>query len=180
MTPESTRIHLGCGGKLLPGFVNCDLANNWSGVLPDVACDVTGPLPFPTDHADEVHAYHLLEHIQRYEANDVLREWMRILKPGGLLVLELPCLDKIVRTYAHHLIDGSEPDLRMTLWGLFGDPKYKNAEMMHKWCWSVQELGDTLYMIGLENVTVEKPQTHQPGRDMRMTARKPWPPTTAH
>ncbi len=170
---ESTRINLGCGGKLLPGFVNVDLANNWSSVQPDLVCDVTGPLPFPTDHADEVHSYHVLEHIQRFKAEACLKEWVRIIKPGGLLVLELPCLDKIVRIYAHHLIDKTPADPRMTIWGLFGDPSYETEEMMHKWCWSVQELGDLLWDIGLEEVSSDKPQTHQPNRDMRLTARKP-------
>ena len=170
---ESVKLHLGCGGKLLPGFVNVDLANNWSSVQPDVVCDVTGHLPFPDNHADEVHSYHLLEHIQRFKAEACLVEWVRVLKPGGLMVLELPCLDKIIATYAHHLIDGTPPDDRMTIWGLFGDPGYKTEEMMHKWCWRVQELGDLLHDIGLEDVRSEKPQTHQPRRDMRLIARKP-------
>lgn len=170
---ESVKLDIGAGGKKRPGFTSVDLANNWSGVQPDVVCDVTGPLPFPTDHADEVHAYHVLEHIQRFKAVDVLKEWTRVLKPGGLFVLELPCLDKIVATYAHHLIDGTQPDNRMTIWGLYGDPGYKNEEMMHKWCWGIQELGDVLQEIGLEDLKFEKPQTHQPRRDMRMTARKP-------
>lgn len=175
---ESVRINIGCGGKILPGFVNVDLANNWSSVQPDVVCDVTGQLPFPTDHADEVHAYHVLEHIQRFKAVDCLKEWTRVLKPGGLLVLELPCFDKIVQILACDRIIGKVSDPRMTLWGLYGDPGYENEAMMHKWCWSLQELADTLYQVGLEEVESSKPQTHQPNRDMRLTARKPSPPTT--
>jgi SAM-dependent methyltransferase len=170
---ESVRINLGCGGKLLPGFVNVDLANNWSSVQPDLVCDVTGQLPFPTNHADEVHAYHVLEHIQRWKVAECLTEWVRVLKPGGLLVLEMPCFDKIARHLAHALIDGTGFDRRMTLWGLFGDPKYQNEAMMHKWCWALQELADMLFSLGLEDVQQSKPQTHQPNRDMRMTARKP-------
>jgi SAM-dependent methyltransferase len=174
---ESIRINLGCGGKLLPGFVNVDLANNWSSVPPDVVCDVTGQLPFPTDHADEVHAYHVLEHIQRWKADAVLKEWTRVLKPGGLLVLELPCFDKIVRILAHNLIDGGSFDPRMTMWGLYGDPKYENEAMMHKWCWMIDELMFFLRDMGMNEVQSERPKTHQPHRDMRVTARK-WQPTT--
>lgn len=175
---ESTRINLGCGARHLPGFVNVDLANNWSSVQPDVVCDVTGQLSFPTDHADEVHAYHVFEHIQRWQAEDVLKEWIRVLKPGGLLVLEMPCLDKIIRILAHGLIDGKKSDMRLTVWGLYGDPKYKSPEMVHKWCWSAQELANVLFNVGMEDVLLEEPQTHQKIRDMRMTARKPSPPTT--
>jgi SAM-dependent methyltransferase len=169
---ESIRINLGCGGKLLPGFVNVDLANNWSSVQPDLVCDVTGQLPFPTDHADEVHSYHVLEHIQRFKAEECLQEWVRVLKPGGLLVLELPCFDKIIRILAHAMIDGTPFDARMTLWGLYGDPRYENEAMMHKWCWQFSELGQTLKQMGMKDIQSERPQTHQPNRDMRFTARK--------
>lgn len=170
---ESVKLHLGCGAKILPGFVNVDLANNWSSVQPDLVCDVTGQLPFPTDHADEVHAYHVLEHIHRWKAKECLQEWTRVLKPGGLLVLELPCFDKIVRILAHGLIDGGTFDPRMTIWGLYGDPQYENDAMMHKWCWRAQELADVLMEIGMVDVESLRPQTHQPARDMRLTGRKP-------
>jgi hypothetical protein len=86
----------------------------------------------------------------------------------------MPCLDKIIRHYAISMIDHEPPDARMTLWGLYGDPRYKNEAMMHKWCYSVGELAAVLKAAGLEEITPDEPQTHQPARDMRMTARKPW------
>lgn len=172
------RLNLGSGAKPLKGFANVDLANNWSSIQPDVVCDVTGPLPFPADHADEVHAYHLLEHIWRWKAEECIREWVRVLKPRGLLVLEMPCFDKIAALLAHILIDRSAMDLRMTLWGLYGDPHYKNEAMAHKWCYSWSELEEILKAEGLTDIQREQPLTHQKHRDMRMTARKPWQPTT--
>lgn len=167
------KLNIGCGAKLLKGFVNVDLAGNWCDVPPDVVADVTKPLPFPDNYADELHAYHVLEHFNRWEAPDILRDWMRVLKPGGLLVLELPCLDKIVMIFAHALIEGKEADPRMTMWGLFGDPKYKNEAMCHRWCYSAAELGGGLEILGFVDVEQQMPKTHQPARDMRMIARKP-------
>lgn len=166
------KLNLGCGPKLLPGFINCDLSGNWSKVKPDVECDVTKPLPFPDEYADEIHAYHLLEHLNRWEAPDILRDWQRVLKPGGLLVLEMPCLDKIVSLYAHALIDGTAPDQRLTIMGLYGDPGYRNESMMHRWCYSIAELAGGLQALGFVDIEEQPPQTHQPARDMRMIARK--------
>lgn len=174
MAQSPIRLNLGCGPQKLPGFINCDLSGNWSKVEPDIVCDVTKRLPFDDAYADEVHAYHLFEHLNRWESPPILADWVRVLRPGGLLVLEMPCLDKIIRHYAISMIDHEPPDARMTLWGLYGDPRYKNEAMMHKWCYSVGELAAVLKAAGLEEITPDEPQTHQPARDMRMTARKPW------
>lgn len=46
-------------------------------------------LSFPDDSFDRVIAAHVLEHI--YRPHEVLREWVRVLKPGGILTLVLPC-----------------------------------------------------------------------------------------
>lgn len=172
MEANLVRLNLGCGPRKWPGFVNVDLANNWSGDEPDVVADCTGPLPFPDGYADEVHAYHLLEHLWRWQAPDCLTEWVRVLKPGGLLVLEMPCFDKIAAIIAHSIIDRAPLDPRMTMWGLFGDPGYKTPDMMHKWCYSYHELEEMLGDAGLIEIMREQPQTHQKRRDMRMTARK--------
>jgi len=46
-------------------------------------------LSFPDDHFDRVIASHVLEHLTK--PHEVLREWSRVLKPGGLLSIVLPC-----------------------------------------------------------------------------------------
>lgn len=173
MAEGAIKLNLGAGPKILPGYINVDLPNNWSDVKPDVEADLTKPLPFPDNHADEVMAIHVIEHFNRWDAPIILKDWVRVLKPGGLLILECPCLDKILSNYAHAMIDRQHPDPRLTILGLYGDPAYKNQEMMHRWCYSIAELAAGLKVLGLEDITPEEPQTHQPARDMRMTARKP-------
>jgi ubiquinone/menaquinone biosynthesis C-methylase UbiE len=53
-----------------------------------LAQDATS-LSFPDDSFDRVIATHVLEHL--YKPHQVLREWARVLKPGGTLSLVLPC-----------------------------------------------------------------------------------------
>jgi predicted SAM-dependent methyltransferase len=160
------RLNLGCGGKHLKGFVNVDFPANHGDVPPDVAADLTKPLPFEDDSAEEIHAYHFIEHVQAWEAGDMLRDWKRVLKPGGLVVIECPCLDKIVQ----NLIAGLHP--RLNMFGLYGDPGYKRPEMVHKWCYSFESMTNLLTAVGFVDIQRKDPQTHQPIRDMRFEARK--------
>jgi ubiquinone/menaquinone biosynthesis C-methylase UbiE len=46
-------------------------------------------LSFENEYCDRVIAAHILEHLHR--PHEVIREWMRILKPGGVMTLVLPC-----------------------------------------------------------------------------------------
>jgi SAM-dependent methyltransferase len=156
------RLNVGCGDKLIPGFTNVD--RNGSA---DVKSDAW-PLPFDTDSVAELWAIHLFEHIHRSKASECLTEWFRVLKPGGKLVLELPCLDKIA-----HLLVAGETNIRLTLLGLFGDPRDPKPDMMHQWCWGQKELTEALTSVGYEQITFMEPVFHIAKRDMRVEARKP-------
>lgn len=78
-----TKIHLGCGTIRLPGYVNVD-------IMPGKAADTLADLhhlPFGDGSVDLVYSCAAIEHFGRREWVDVLREWARVLKPGGLLRL---------------------------------------------------------------------------------------------
>lgn len=156
------RLNVGSGDKYIPGFTNCDRHGE-----PDVNCDAF-PLPFSTDYAHELWAIHLLEHLPRRDASATLTEWFRVLRPGGKLVLELPCLDKIAR-----LIVNGEKNIRLTVMGIFGDPRDTKPDMMHQWCWSEDELTEALSSVGFIGVTVKEPIFHIAARDMRIEGYKP-------
>lgn len=162
------KLNLGAGHKHMPGFVNVDLAGNWSTIEPDIAADITQPLPFPDDSADEIHSYHCVEHFWRWKIQGILREWRRVLKPGGLMVLECPCLDKILAIYFNAMERGKAPPKELTIQGLFGNPAYKSEAMAHKWCYSLLEMRDVLTQVGFTQIKQAEPKTHVAGRDMRL------------
>lgn len=155
------KIHVGSGDKHWPGFVNVDAHGD-----PDVVSDGR-KLPFDPDAADEIHAIHFVEHIPRLDVDNMLADWYRVLKPGGKVVIEVPCLDKI----AQMIVEG-EKNIRMTTMGLFGDPRDPKPGMMHAWAYSKKELAGMLEQAGFKEVTEGTPAFHVPRRDMRIEAVK--------
>ena len=174
------KLDLGCGHKHEAGWVRVDFAVDrkkcFSGggvtpegkpLAPDVEADLRA-LPFPDDYADGARAIHVIEHFQVWEAPQVLREWVRVLKPGADLVIECPCLDKIVK-----LFDVPNIPPYMTFWGLYGDPRLEDPLMMHHWCYTETQLARLMASVGLVDIHGEPPKFHQPARDMRIVGTKP-------
>lgn len=160
-TESVIRLNLGAGRRRLDGYVNVDISPE---PPPDIIADVRA-LPLPDGYADEILAVHLFEHLYRWEAPAVLAEWKRVLKPQGLLVLEMPDIMKCCRA----VLGNEHP--RQGMWGLFGDPTYENPLMCHRWAWSENELRETLLAAGFSSVRIKEPKFHKPSRDMRAEAR---------
>jgi SAM-dependent methyltransferase len=89
---QGSRLNLGCGPRPLAGFVNVDLLEG-PGV--DVVADISGSLPFGDGEATLIYASHVLEHLPTLQVPVVLREWRRVLRDGGLLLVAVPDLDRI-------------------------------------------------------------------------------------
>ena len=51
------------------------------------------------DSVDLIFASHILEHFGRYEAEEVLKEWRRVIKPRGVLRLAVPNFRAVVELY---------------------------------------------------------------------------------
>ena len=162
------KLNLGCGMMTWKGYVNCDFYPSAYGSTPDVGCDVRH-LPFSNETADAIVSIHTWEHFSRREVDTIVEEWKRVLKRGGMLALEMPCLDKILKNFTTY------PDKPyMHIFGLYGDVlSNDHPALEHKWCWSEGELVSFLVQHGFSDVRTETPQTHVPERDFRITARKP-------
>lgn len=84
------RLNLGAGGAPLEGYDNSfDLKHGKRAY----------PLELPDDSVEEVRASHVFEHFSHREAHLVLSEWVRVLKPGGLLKIAVPDFEYIARGF---------------------------------------------------------------------------------
>ena len=91
------KLHLGCGDRCIPGWTHIDIVDR-----PHIdICHRVDRLPMLLDGSvDVIYACHVLEHFLRSEILNVLTEWRRILKPGGLLRVSVPDFDALVRVYS--------------------------------------------------------------------------------
>lgn len=160
------RINIGCGNKQIPGWLGVDVT---PGPTVDIVSDVR-TLPFDTGSVDEAMAIHVIEHFYQWEAPEVLREWLRVLKPGGTLILECPDLSKVLEyVFRTKVLDG-----RMFFYAIYGDPGWKDPLMTHKWGYIPDSLIALMTGIGLEGVHQEPALYHLKDlRDMRIMGTKP-------
>lgn len=96
---EPLKLHLGCGKRYLKGWYHIDAIDH-----PNVqmVADVSKLDTFPDGVADEIYASHILEHINRHQVVNVLKEWKRILKPNGILRIAVPNFEAVVEHYNEH------------------------------------------------------------------------------
>lgn len=80
-------INIGCGKTRIPGSMGVDRVDipGYVDVVHDL--NVT-PYPFEANFADEIHFYHVLEHLDN--PVEKLEEIHRVLKPAGVLYMRVP------------------------------------------------------------------------------------------
>lgn len=175
-TTPPLRLNLGCGDKRLTEYVNVDVVDERSGNKPDVVCDIRKLTAFESNSADEILAVHVIEHLWRWEVVDVLKEWVRALKPGAKMILECPNLksacEEFLRDPGTAAKAGSEG--QRTMWVFYGDPKWRDPLMVHRWGYTPESLIEVMNEAGLVNLRQEPAQfkLREP-RDMRIVGEKP-------
>ncbi|MBK7945858.1 MAG: methyltransferase domain-containing protein [Flavobacteriales bacterium] len=83
-------LNVGCGYGLYSGFVNMDIIWKPGVLVWDIARIARDPLPFPDNRFKGIYTEHCLEHVELDEACANMREWHRVLKPGGTVRVIVP------------------------------------------------------------------------------------------
>ncbi len=99
-------LHLGCGTKYLPDFLNID-GNIFNKI--DVWLDVRNGLPFRSESVDSIYSTHMFEHFYADELKRLLRECARVLKSGGGVRLIVPSLESAIAAYTQQRNDWFDP-----------------------------------------------------------------------
>lgn len=136
------KLHLGCGNRYIPGFVHIDVLE-----LPhiDHCCDVSD-LGFITDNSVKlIYGCHVIEHFNIKKASDVLKEWYRILTPGGIIRLSVPDFKTCAELYL-----AGKASLKQIHGPLMGGQTY--LYNFHYSLFDEKKLTDLLTIIGFTNI----------------------------
>lgn len=140
----SLKINFGCGTNKLDGWKNHD-----------AEVDITKPLPYPDASADFVMAEHVVEHIGYYEAIEFFKECRRILKPGGVVRICVPSIERVHKCADQDYFNFTKK------WGPSADARGAMHAMLyahgHKTGWTASLLESTLFYAGFGDVTHYKP-----------------------
>jgi predicted SAM-dependent methyltransferase len=136
------KLHLGCGTKQIPGFVHVDVEG-----YPHVDLrEQVSALKFAQDNSVElIYASHVLEHFGRHEVDQVLREWFRVLREGGVLRLAVPDFEAIVLRYQE------TRDLNELLGLVCGGQRGEYD--FHKMIFDEKSLRERLRLVGFSSVS---------------------------
>lgn len=93
--PNPLKINLGCGNDVKESFINIDLFSK----DPRVVYGDIRKLDFHTGSVDYILASDVLEHFSHREVDSLLKEWARVLKPGGTIEIRCPNLRLQLQAY---------------------------------------------------------------------------------
>lgn len=83
------KLDIGCGDKPVDGYVPIDRKFGKEAY----------PLDVQDGTVDEIRASHVLEHFPHGQVGHVLADWVRCLRPGGILRVAVPDFETIARAY---------------------------------------------------------------------------------
>lgn len=152
------KLHLGCGGNVLQDWLNTDIVRYHQEVM---YLDVTqGAFPFPNNSFDHVYTEHMIEHINYAQGANMLKECLRVMKPGARIRITCPDMQFLVDLYTNR--QGICKDY--TDWTCaevvpdapFSHPVFAINNYVrgwgHQFIYDKESLGKTLDLIGFQDI----------------------------
>lgn len=135
------KLHLGCGNKILDGFINIDIRQT-DGV--DIVSNVSNLEMFEKNSIETIYACHVLEHIGRKDYHTVLKNWYELLIPGGILRISVPDMEKVFYHY------GTHKNLEILKGFIWGGQTY--PENFHYCGWDYKSISEDLTNVGFKEI----------------------------
>jgi predicted SAM-dependent methyltransferase len=155
-------LNIGCGERVFkeypPGY-KCFNYDERALSVVDIVGDAK-ELSFVDEYFDYILASDIIEHFPISKTKEILFEWRRVLKNGGIIEFRLPNLKTICKAY----VDGKH-DAKKTSWLLYGAQSYSGN--FHYVAFDPAWFKSILHENGFEVVS-----TKNAGNNMEIKARK--------
>jgi len=136
------KLHLGCGKKYIGNeWIHIDI-QKFNHI--DYQIDIRNLDIFKNESIDEIYICHVLEHFPRNELENILSEWYRVLKVGGMLRIAVPDFESVCNLYK------SGMDIEK-FYGLVSGGQ-KNEYDFHYHIFDEKSLSSMMYKIGFSKV----------------------------
>ena len=170
-------LHVGCGPADITGIGCITDPENWiehrldidPNAKPDYCCSMLNMYHVPKDEYDLVFSSHCLEHVFSHEVRQVLWQFERVLKPGGIVMIYVPNLqqaaqfivDNGILKKAYTTEDGNNIDIYPIdmIYGWVGAVAQGHEGMQHKTGFTPESLKLILQASGFINVAIH-PDEH--------------------
>lgn len=156
-------LHVGCGsyGKVHKLFfgeewqeIRLDIDENAN---PDIVNSIIDMKDVESESVDSVYSSHNLEHLYPHEVVIALREFLRVLKPGGFCLLSAPDIEVAAKFIAEGKINepvyispaGPVSPLDM-IYGFRPSLENGNTFMAHKTGFTLESLGREFFAAGFK------------------------------
>ena len=169
--PAKVVLNVGCGYPARQGLHPSFHGGEWRelrldidrSVEPDIVCSMIDMQPVATGSVDAVWSSHNLEHLHRHEVPIALAEFVRVLRPGGFMLLTLPDLQRIAELIVE---DGLEDEAYRSpsgpitpldmIYGHTPSLARGNEYMAHKTGFTARTLRQLLIDAGFAGVTLQR------------------------
>ena len=138
-TKQAVRLNLGAGDHTIPGYISVDHKTGGEAY----------PLAYGDCAVDDIYASHVLEHFSHTKTVEVLRDWLRALKPGGRLRVAVPDFSWI----ADHYTKGEPINSQGYVMG-----GHIDADDHHGCIFDREMLIDLLLAVGFERIGTFTPE----------------------
>lgn len=141
---SDVKLHFGCGGRFLDGWLNVD---GWARAGVDLVIDLRQPLPLADGSCRLIFTEHVFEHIDQSFRARVLCEFRRLLATDGVLRINVPDCELHVEAYINNDLDwfatvfGMDLDKTRGLNSIFMDHFHRFVDDWESLSFALREAG---------------------------------------